>query len=76
MLHVIVYPGVFVRRLKAVAALSPRRDRNRPILETVQFAVAEDGSATLRATNLDGFAVLDVSLLKLGSPHETDHKAR
>src|SRR5438093_12892492 len=55
-LHVIVHPRTFVRRLKAIAALSPGRGRARPILETVQLVVGEDGSATLRAANLDSFA--------------------
>ena len=68
MLHVIVHPKTFGRRFKAVAALTPKHDHARPVLETIQLAVSEDGSAILRATNPDSFAALSVTLLKLASP--------
>jgi DNA polymerase-3 subunit beta len=66
-LHVTVHPKRFAERLKAVAGFAPRHSSFRP-LETVLFSVAEDGSAMLRARNLESEVLCTVALASMVEP--------
>ena len=67
MLHVTVHPKRFAERLKAIASFAARHSTYRP-LETVLFSVSEDGSATLRASNIEADAQITLPLASMIEP--------
>ncbi len=67
MLHVTVHPKRFAERLKAIAGFAAKHSTYRA-LETVLFSVSEDGTATLRATNLEADARITLPLASCEEP--------